>query len=239
MTNVTSSPVRPSDLVHAPRPDNLRGPIGAHLTVRRDATRRSDGRVTDVFVSVGKSTSHTEIFIANPTEGVIEPAALAEFARRTVRNAAPIYDDPRDVLMRLDDVLAAGFPGVFMTALFALVQQGEGFVSVSIANRGHVLPILVTARGAHVVGLHGLVLGPRSLHRPQGELTRVMLNAADQLLLINDRPSDGPMPQPMRPHVIQHLPLRASDHDLAEHVIELYGGCNIDVIVVSGSSGDD
>jgi len=209
----------------------------AQFTVRRDATSRSDGRVTEVLATLDHATRRPGVFLANPTVGATEPAALAEFTRRTVRDARPIYDDPRHVLSRVDDLLAVDHPGLFMTALFGSVQQHEHAVSVSIANRGHALPIVVSAGTARPVGVHSIVLGSTAHSDRRGDLSRVTLGRGDQLLLINDRPSDGPMPQPYRPDVVRNLPIDVSDHDLAEYVIELYGTSSVDVIVISASNG--
>jgi hypothetical protein len=238
MVHMTSTDVR-QEFGAAPRPSASYGPLGAQFTVRRDAASRSDGRVTDVLGPFDRVTARTDIFLANPTGGVHEPAVLAEFARRAVRNAAPIYDDPRDVLLRFDDLLAIDHPGVFVTALFATVRHAESVVSVSIANRGHALPILVSAGTARPVGLHGTILGARPYRNRQGELTRLTLRRTDQLVLINDRPIDVPIPQPLRPGVVNSLPLNSSDDELAEHVIAMYGDREIDVIVLSGSRSDD
>lgn len=212
-------------------------PTEAQFTVRRDAPSRSDGRVTDVLASLDHASRRTDVFLANPTAGASEPAALAEFARRSVRDAALIYDDPRDVLSRVDDLLALEHPGVFMTALFGVVDQHDHTVSVSIANRGHVLPIVVSAGAARPVGVHSTVLGSTAHRDRRGDLSRISLGRGHQLLLINDRPPDIPMPQPHRADVVRNLPIDVSDHDLAEHVIETYGASSVDVIVISAGSG--
>lgn len=214
-------------------------PTIAQFTVRRDATSRSDGRVTDVLAALDQTMRRSCVFLANPTAGAIEPAALAEFARRTVRDAALIYDDPRDVLSRVNDLLAVENPGVFMTALYAVVEQYDCAVSVSIANSGHALPIVVSAGTSRPVGVHSTPLGTTAHRDRRGDLSRVTLGGGDQLLLINDRPSDVPMPQPYRPDVVRNLPTDVSDHDLAEHVIEAYGASSVDVIVISAGCGLD
>ncbi len=229
----------PLGSTHGRSRDGVDTPTEAQFTVRRDAPSRSDGRVTDVLAALDHTTRRTDVFLANPTAGATEPAALAEFARRTVRAAALIYDDPRDVLSRVDDLLVLDHPGVFMTALFGVVDQHDHTVSISIANRGHVLPIVVAARSARPVGVHSTVLGSTAHRNRRGDLSRVTLARGDQLLLINDRPGDVPMPQPHRADVVRNLPTDVSDYDLAEHVIELYGESSVDVIVISSSSGFD
>lgn len=236
-------PVRSLGVLHSTPPGSTLGryrndadarPV-ARFTVRRDATSRCDGRVSDVLAT-HDSPMRTDLFLANPTAGATEPAALAEFARQTVRFGASIYDDPRDVLAQVDDLLAMDDPGVFMTALYGMVEQHDLAVAVSIANRGHALPIVVSAGSASHVGLHSAVLGSKAHRYFRGDLSRVTLERGDQLLLINDRPSDVPMPQPHRPDVVRNLPVGVSDHDLAEHVIEAYGTASVDVIVVSAGS---
>ncbi len=232
----------PHDTPLGSTPDQRRSvdtPTDAQFTVRRDATSRSDGRVTDVLAPVDRATRRTAVFLANPTAGAIEPAALAEFARRTVRHAVPIYDDQRDVLSRVDDLLAVNHPGVFMTALFGSVQQHDHSVSVCITNRGHALPLVVSAGTARPIGVHSTVLGSTAHRDLRGDLSRVTLGRGEQLLLINDRPTDGPMPQPYRPDVVRNLPVNVSDHDLAEHIIDIYGAASVDVIVISARSGCD
>lgn len=61
-------------------------------------------------------------------------------------------------------------------------------------------------------------------NRPQHPSTRaveVVLGVGDQLVLINDRPSDTPIPQPHRAEIVRSRPFGLSDHDLAAHVIDL------------------
>lgn len=211
----------------------------ARFTVRRDATSRSDGRVTDVLTDSGSANRQTGVLLANPTSGAIAPAALAEFTRRAVSDAAPIYDDPHDVLSRLDDMLGAEHPDVFMTALFGSTRQHDHGILISISNRGHALPLVISAGIAHPVGPQSTILGLAARRDLGGVVSQVSLGRGDQLLLVNDRPSDLPIPQPHRPEIERDLPIGASDHDLAEHVIEVYGATSVDVIVISATSGCD
>lgn len=212
--------------------------LTARFVIRRDATSRSDGRVTDVLTISGGAAPQPAVFLANPTGGRVEPAALAEFCRRAVATAAPIYDDPHDVLLRLDDLVAVHHPGVFMSALFGTVETHDDHVAVCVANRGHVLPIVASAESIYPVGLHGTILGVTGrLARPR-IVTRVVLRDGDQIVLVNDRPLDTPIPQPYRTDIVRSRPLGLSDHDLAAHVIDLYDNQSVDVIVISAGSAD-
>ncbi len=212
--------------------------VTAQFVVRRDATSRSDGRVTDVLTTSAGATRQPAVFLANPTAGPIEPAALAEFCRRAVAAGAPIYDDPHDVLSRLGDLIAVHHPGVYMTALFGSLEQQDHRITVCIANRGHVLPLVVSAGSVRPIGLHGTVLGETAHSTRQRALSRVVLGVGDQLVLINDRPSDTPIPQPHRAEIVRSRPFGLSDHDLAAHVIDLYDNASVDVIVISARSAD-
>lgn len=95
----------------------------------------------------------------------LRAATLAAHARYTIRSAAVTIAEPAGILAHLNEVLlrrqeSGVFEPQFCTALVAVVEPGDGGLTVELAVAGHPLPMHVTAEGAvRPVGVAGSLVG--------------------------------------------------------------------------------
>jgi phosphoserine phosphatase RsbU/P len=112
-------------------------------------------------------------------------AVITALARYTVRAEALRTPYPSAVLAALHEVLVRYHPDQFCTAVFVLLEPGEGGMRLVIASGGHHLPLRLRATGKiDTVGTTGTILG--MLDRPLLVDTSTILGPGDTIVLYTD-----------------------------------------------------
>jgi serine phosphatase RsbU (regulator of sigma subunit) len=150
-------------------------PAGRHVAVGGDffdVFRLADGRWALVIADVcGKGAG---------------AAAVTAMARYTIRTAALEHDDPRDVLMILNQALVSELTDrPFVTACLIFIGAHPDGATATVSVAGHPLPLLRTRSGDVIsVGQAGDLLGV--LDTPVFAASTIELRDGDALLLYTD-----------------------------------------------------
>ena len=112
-------------------------------------------------------------------------ASLTAAVRYALRYAAVREQSPAAVMLTVNDELLRDTDGEFCTAIFAVIETGDGDPKVCMSVGGHPLPLLATADGtARTVGAPGPLVGAFSDSR--FEDTAFPLGAGEVLVLYTD-----------------------------------------------------
>ena len=112
-------------------------------------------------------------------------AVVTALARYTVRAEALRTPYPSAVLAALHEVLVRYHPDQFCTAVFVLLEPGEGGMRLVVASGGHHLPLRVGPTGGiDTIGTTGTILG--MLDRPLLVDTSTVLRPGETIVLYTD-----------------------------------------------------
>lgn len=86
-------------------------------------------------------------------------AALTGLARHTIRASAWHGDTPTEILATLNRAVQRSETISFLTATYSVITTDRAGATITIANAGHPLPVVVTANETTTVGNPGTLLG--------------------------------------------------------------------------------
>jgi phosphoserine phosphatase RsbU/P len=112
-------------------------------------------------------------------------AVITALARYTVRAEALRTPYPSAVLAALHEALVRYHPDQFCTAVFVVLEPGEGGMRLVVASGGHHLPLRVRPTGEiDTIGTTGTILG--MLDRPLLTDTSTVLRPGETIVLYTD-----------------------------------------------------
>lgn len=151
-----------------------------------------------------------------------EAAAVTSVARHTIRAAARHGAGHREVLEWINDALQGRPDAMFVTALYATLEQVDSSWQCTLVSGGHPRPVLVRADGtASLVGVHGTLLG--IVADITTEPIVVVLHPGDTLMLYTDGLTDLAPPHDLDDDQLRHIVAEAARNDSAASVIRALG----------------
>lgn len=165
-------------------------------------------------------------------------AALTSAARYTIRAVARRGAEHREVLESLNEALLAEESDLFVTALYAtLEQRGRGWELVVVLG-GHPRPIVVGADGSgRTIGAHGAILGV--LEEVWSSQCREALGPGDTFVAYTDGVTDVPPPYGLTPDEFEALAVEVvAPTATAEEAADALGAAITEILPVDQREDD-